>query len=80
MSCSLAFDVLTQLGVEEDISLYKVMRVSPTDPAMIDFVRASGKVLVIEETDAVLEAIIGGGEKVLGRRNGYVPCEGELDL
>ena len=78
MSSSLAFDVLTQLGVEEDVSLYKVVRVIPSDPEMIDFAKTSEKVLIIEETDAVLEAMIGGGNKVLGRRNGYVPSEGEL--
>jgi indolepyruvate ferredoxin oxidoreductase, alpha subunit len=78
MSSSLAFDVLTGLRVEEDVSLYKVIRVIPKDPGMADFVKASEKILVIEETDAVLEAMIGGGNKILGRRNGYVPSEGEL--
>jgi len=78
MSSSLAFDVLAQLGVEEDVSLYKVVRVVPPDPGFMDFVRTCQKVLVIEETDAVLEAMIGGGSGVLGRRNGYVPSEGEL--
>ena len=78
MSFSLAFDVLAHLGVEEDVSLYKVMRVVPADKGMAEFVKTCQKVLVIEETDAVLEAIIGGAGKVLGRRNGYVPSEGEL--
>ena len=78
MSSSLAFDVLSRLGVEEDVSLYKVMQVVPTDPGLLDFTRTCQKVLVIEETDAVLEALIGGGARVLGRMNGYVPSEGEL--
>ncbi|MDR2017508.1 MAG: hypothetical protein LBQ00_01290 [Syntrophobacterales bacterium] len=78
MSSSLAFDVLTRLDVWEDVSLYKVMKIVPTDKGMIDFVKMNERILVIEETDAVLEAIIGEGGKVMGRRNGYIPCQGEL--
>lgn len=78
MSCSLALDVLTQLDVAEAVSLYKVVSVYPTDPGLLDFVKRAERVLVIEETDAVLEGILNGGGKVLGRRNGYVPAAGEL--
>jgi indolepyruvate ferredoxin oxidoreductase, alpha subunit len=78
MSCSLALDVLGQLGGQDHVSLYKAVRVLPPDPGLFDFAETAGKVLVIEETDAVLEALLDGGDKVLGRRNGYVPGQGEL--
>ncbi len=77
MSCSLAFDVLARLGVEEDVSLYKVIKVFPVDPRLAQFANSMEKVLVIEETDAVLEGLVGRAD-VLGRRNGYIPAEGEL--
>ncbi|MBA4418096.1 MAG: indolepyruvate oxidoreductase [Syntrophus sp. (in: bacteria)] len=78
MSCSLAIDVLEELGVEENVSLYKAVQIFPPDPSMNDFVRDMEKILVIEETDAVLEGLIDKGDKVFGRRNRYVPGEGEL--
>lgn len=78
ISCSLALDVINELDVGENVSLYKVVRVFPSDRGVIEFVKTVEKVLVIEETDAVLEAIVGAGNKVFGRRNGYVPCQGEL--
>ena len=48
------------------------------DPSLIDFTGRMGKVLVLEETDWVLEALLDSGDKILGRRNGYVPDAGEL--
>jgi indolepyruvate ferredoxin oxidoreductase alpha subunit len=48
------------------------------DPSLIDFTGRMEKVLVLEETDWVLEALLDSGDKILGRRNGYVPDAGEL--
>jgi indolepyruvate ferredoxin oxidoreductase alpha subunit len=42
------------------------------------FVAACQKVLVIEETDAVIEYFLRDKNKVLGRLSGHVPAEGEL--
>jgi indolepyruvate ferredoxin oxidoreductase alpha subunit len=78
MSCSLALDVLADLGAEEDVSLYKVVGIFPQNLQINSFVRTVELVLVIEETDVVLEGLLGGGDKVFGRRNRYVPREGEL--
>ena len=36
------------------------------------------KVLVLEETDQVVESLLGQRNKILGRANGYVPGEGEI--
>ena len=43
-----------------------------------EFMSACEKVLVIEETDAVIEYFLRGGKRVLGRLSGHVPAEGEL--
>ncbi len=45
---------------------------------MFDFVKTVRRVLVLEETDQVLEAMLGDRSKVLGRANGYVPGAGEI--
>jgi len=43
-----------------------------------EFVASCEKVLVVEETDTLIEYLIGERDKVLGRRTGHVPAEGEL--
>ena len=78
MSFSIATDVIFELNLTRLIPVYKVIKVNPVDPEMYDFVDNVDKVLVLEETDSVLEAMIHRGDKVFGRRNGYVPNAGEL--
>ena len=78
MSCSIAMDVVAELGLEDQISLFKVAQIFPLRREVMDFARSVNSVLVLEETDAVLEALLGEGVRVLGRRNGCVPAQGEL--
>jgi len=78
MTYSITMDVISELGLEKQISLYKVSRVFPLAPEVLQFVKRQEKVLVLEETDVALEAILDHGAKVLGRRSGHVPVEGEL--
>jgi len=42
------------------------------------FIDSVDRALILEETDAVIEAIIGNSKKTFGRMNGYVPAAGEL--
>ncbi len=42
------------------------------------FVRACNNVLVLEETDTLIEYLLGDRKKVLGRLSGHVPMAGEL--
>jgi indolepyruvate ferredoxin oxidoreductase alpha subunit len=42
------------------------------------FINNMDRILVIEETDSVLEALLDDGSKVYGRLNGYIPDAGEL--
>ncbi|OPY78714.1 MAG: 2-oxoacid ferredoxin oxidoreductase [Syntrophorhabdus sp. PtaU1.Bin058] len=51
-------------------------RLTPYD--LRNFIDSVDKVLILEETDMVIEALIGDAKKVFGRRNGYVPGSGEL--
>ncbi|MGE5841372.1 MAG: indolepyruvate oxidoreductase, partial [Deltaproteobacteria bacterium] len=43
-----------------------------------EFMGACAKVLVIEETDTLIEYLLGDRNRVLGRLSGHVPLEGEL--
>lgn len=78
MSYSLAYDVIRDLGIETSVPVFKVLTVYPPDKKLFDFVKNMKKVLVLEETDQVIEAMLGNREKVLGRSNGYVPGAGEI--
>jgi indolepyruvate ferredoxin oxidoreductase alpha subunit len=78
MSYSLAYDVIHDLGIEHSVPIFKVLTVYPSDKKLLDFVKTIEKVLVLEETDQIIEAILGNRGKVLGRANGYVPGAGEI--
>jgi indolepyruvate ferredoxin oxidoreductase, alpha subunit len=78
MSYSLAYDVIHDLGIAHSVPIFKVLTVYPPAKKLLDFVKTVGKVLVLEETDQIIEAMLGDREKVLGRANGYVPGAGEI--
>ncbi|MDD3846150.1 MAG: thiamine pyrophosphate-dependent enzyme [Syntrophorhabdaceae bacterium] len=78
MSYSLVYDVIDELGAGDAVSLYKVLRVYPVDEGLSGFVGSVERVLVVEETDQVIEALIGNARKVMGRRDGTVPSSGEI--
>ena len=78
MTYSVAMDIISELGLDSRVGLYKVSQIFPLAPEVLQFTRNQQKVLVLEETDSVLEALLDNGEKVLGRNSGHVPGEGEL--
>ncbi len=78
MSYNVAMDVLDELGLEKAVSLFKVAQIFPLPAALFAFVRSMEHVLVLEETDEVLEALIGDRSRVFGRGTGDVPRQGEL--
>ena len=49
----------------------------PEKPAL-EFMAQCEKVVVIEETDSVIEYFLRNREKVLGRLSGHIPAQGEL--
>jgi indolepyruvate ferredoxin oxidoreductase alpha subunit len=62
-----------------DLPLLKLGAPYPFPEALAsEFTSACDKVLVIEETDTLIEYLLGDRKKVLGRLSGHVPLEGEL--
>ncbi len=78
MGYNVVMDVLGELGLEKAVSLFKVAQIFPLQDDLFAFVRRMEHVLVLEETDEVLEAMIGDRSRVFGRSTGYVPRQGEL--
>ena len=63
----------------EDIPLLKLGAPYPLPKRLTDeFMGACEKVLVLEETDTLIEYLLGDNRKVLGRISGHVPSQGEL--
>jgi len=63
----------------EDIPLLKIGTPYPFPEGLArEFTGACEKVLVLEETDTVIEYFLRDREKVLGRLSGDVPAQGEL--
>ena len=63
----------------DDIPLLKLGAPYPLPQRLTDeFTGACEKVLVLEETDTLIEYLLGDRKKVLGRISGHVPSEGEL--
>ncbi len=66
-------------GDRHDIPVLKIGTPYPFPERLAEeFLSACQKVLVIEETDSVIEYFLRDKQKVLGRLSGHVPSEGEL--
>ncbi|HOP85271.1 MAG TPA: thiamine pyrophosphate-dependent enzyme [Syntrophorhabdaceae bacterium] len=84
MTYSTTLDVLKEMGLDNIIPVFKVTSImkgkisGDKNKGIIEFVDKVEHVLVLEETDAVLELLIGKNGKVLGRNTGHVPSAGEL--
>jgi len=71
-------DILSDEG-RSDIPLLKLGAPYPFPEGLAaEFTAACDKVLVIEETDTLIEYLLRDRDKVLGRLSGHVPPEGEL--
>ncbi|HUU40883.1 MAG TPA: hypothetical protein VMW42_08080, partial [Desulfatiglandales bacterium] len=75
---SVVRDILKEEG-REDIPVLKIGTPYPfPDTLASEFMTACDKVLVLEETDTLLEYLIRDKDKIMGRISGHVPKEGEL--
>jgi indolepyruvate ferredoxin oxidoreductase alpha subunit len=75
---SVVRDTLKEEG-REDIPILKIGTPYPFPERLADsFLSVCGRVLVLEETDTVIEYFLRDKTKVLGRLSGHVPLEGEL--
>jgi indolepyruvate ferredoxin oxidoreductase alpha subunit len=71
-------DLLSEEG-RTDIPVLKIGTPYPFPGRLADaFLSACDKVLVLEETDTVIEYFLRDKSKVLGRLSGHVPLQGEL--
>ena len=71
-------DILSEAN-RTDIPVLKISAPYPFPEGLAaEFIAACDRVLVIEETDTVIEYMLRNKEKVLGRLSGHVPPEGEL--
>lgn len=79
VSCAVVRDILRERD-RSDIPLLKIGTPYPFPESLArEFTEACDKVLVIEETDTVIEYFLRDRKKVLGRLSGHVPSEGELE-
>jgi len=75
---AVVYDILTE-GGRTDIPLLKIGAPYPFPEDLArEFMSACENVLVIEETDTLIEYFLRDRKKVLGRLSGHVPSEGEL--
>ncbi len=83
ISCSVSFsnikDIVEELNLKNKINILKIGTPYPFPQRRVeDFISKHDKVLIIEETDAVIEYQIIDKDKVMGRLSGHVPGAGEL--
>jgi len=84
ITCSASFaalmDILKELNLERVINVLKIGTPYPLPQKRVaEFIERHKKVMVIEETDSVIESQIIDKSKVVGRLTGHVPLQGELD-
>ena len=76
------YSVIRDILLEEsraDIPVLKIGTPYPFPEGLAsEFMSACKKVLVIEETDTLIEYLLRDRDKILGRLSGHVPLEGEL--
>lgn len=75
---STSYDILKELGLLTKIPIFKVLFVHPLTKKAYEFRDSVEKLLVLEETDSVLEKRLFKDGKVLGRLTGTLPKAGEL--
>ena len=72
-------DILPEMGLGEDIPVLKIGTPYPLPTAMVEaFIQKCDHVLILEETEPVIELQIRDKTKILGRLDGTVPSEGEM--
>ncbi|MEW5908227.1 MAG: thiamine pyrophosphate-dependent enzyme [Thermodesulfobacteriota bacterium] len=75
---SIVRDLFIETG-RTDIPILKLNAPYPfPEKLAAEFMRACKKVLVLEETDSVIEYFLQDRKKVMGRLSGHIPSEGEL--
>jgi indolepyruvate ferredoxin oxidoreductase alpha subunit len=72
-------DILPELDLQEDIPILKIGTPYPLPTEIVEaFTRKCDHVLILEETEPVIELQIRDKSKIIGRLDGTVPNEGEM--
>jgi len=80
MAYRVAFDILENLGLQNQIPILKLGMTYPfPEETVLKFTDQFEKVLVLEEPDMGIEWLLDPSNSLLGRRSGHVPSEGELN-
>jgi indolepyruvate ferredoxin oxidoreductase alpha subunit len=76
---SIGRDILTELGIQQKIPVLKIGTPYPLPAEIVEsFVEKCDHVLILEETEPVIELQIKDKSKVIGRLDGPIPNEGEM--
>jgi indolepyruvate ferredoxin oxidoreductase alpha subunit len=76
---SIARDILSELGLQEEIPILKIGTPYPLPAEIVEsFIEKCDHVLILEETEPVIELQIPDKSKVIGRLDGTIPNEGEM--
>ena len=79
ISYAMVRDLLREFGIEDEVSVLKIGTPYPLPSMIVEgFVERCERVLVLEETEPVIELQIRDKSKVTGRLDGRVPSEGEM--
>ena len=72
-------DILPEMALQEEVPVLKIGTPYPLPSEIVEtFIRKCDHVLVLEETEPVIELQIRDKSKVTGRLDGTVPSEGEM--
>ena len=73
------FDLLREMNLEEEVALYQVKMPYPLNArAILEAIGGFKEVLVVEETDPVIEMQLAMRSLIKGRLDGSIPAQGEL--
>ncbi|OGP68107.1 MAG: hypothetical protein A2169_12160 [Deltaproteobacteria bacterium RBG_13_47_9] len=76
---AIARDILAELGIQKDIPILKIGTPFPFPAKAVEaFIRKCVHVLILEETEPVIELQIRDKLKIYGRLDGMIPNEGEM--
>jgi len=76
---AIARDILPELGLQKEIPILKVGSPFPFPTELVEtFIRKCDHILILEETEPVIELQIRDKSKIFGRLDGMIPNEGEM--
>jgi len=76
---AIARDVITELGLQEEIPILKIGTPFPFPTEIVEaFIQKCDHILILEETEPVIELQIRDKSKITGRLDGRIPNEGEM--